>query len=84
MALDDNLRKKIVCDPLSYGQYIDARQVLIFLARFDKTVPYAKGIELWEKIGRPELYKLPASHYTSLLFIFYVRSRAFDFFRAHL
>ncbi|MFH0892230.1 MAG: alpha/beta hydrolase [Candidatus Falkowbacteria bacterium] len=80
----DTLQKKIQCDPINYAEYIDAKRVLMVLALFDKTVPYEKGIELWEKIGRPELYKLPASHYTSLVFIFYIRSRAFDFFDKHL
>lgn len=80
----DTLKKKIHCDPINYAEYINADRVLMVLARFDKTVPYGKGIELWEKIGRPELYKLPASHYTSLVFIFYIRSRAFDFFHKNL
>ncbi|OGF28005.1 hypothetical protein A2303_07735 [Candidatus Falkowbacteria bacterium RIFOXYB2_FULL_47_14] len=80
----DTLKKKIQCDPIKYAEYIDARRVLMVLALFDKTVPYEKGIELWEKIGRPELYKMPASHYTSLVFIFYIRSRAFDFFHKQL
>ncbi len=74
------LRQQISCDPLNYAEYLDANKVLMILARFDSVVPYAKGEELKERMGHPETIYLLAGHYTSYLYIQYIKSASLVFF----
>jgi hypothetical protein len=74
------LKETVKTDPIIFAQFIDARKVLMILAALDKVVPYENGKELAEKIGSPEQIHLLAGHYTSILYIFYVRSASLDFF----
>lgn len=74
------LKAEVKTDPISMAEYVDARRVQMILGVFDTVVPYRKGTELSEAIGGPEMILLPAGHYSSLLFIYYVRGAALDFF----
>ena len=76
-----SLGEMITCDPMNYAEYIDAKNVLMILALFDKIVPYAKGKELREKIGEPETIVLFSGHYTAYPYIFYIKRESLKFFR---
>ncbi|MGA1794396.1 MAG: alpha/beta hydrolase family protein [bacterium] len=80
-TLYGRLRETITCDPMNYAEYIDAKDVLMILALFDKIVPYAKGKELRERIGRPETIVLFSGHYTAYPYIFYIKSESLKFFK---
>ena len=77
----NELKKKINCDPINYAEYIDAKAVLMILALFDRIVPYRKGKELREKIGKPETIYLFSGHLTALPFIYYIKNESFQFFK---
>ncbi len=78
------LKEIITCDPIKYAEYIDSENTLMVLAGFDTVVPFKKGIELRNKIGKPETIVLPAGHYTAVLFVWYIEGKALDFFKKKL
>ena len=78
--LQEELDRKITCDPIHYAEYIDAEKVLMVLAFFDQTVPLEKGRELKEKMGNPETIYLFSGHYSSVLFKNYIKYKARKFF----
>lgn len=82
--LRQELKEKIKTDPLDFAEYIDARKTLMILARFDRVVPYHKGLELREKIGNPATIALFSGHYSSIVYIYYVKSQARKFLQRHL
>jgi dienelactone hydrolase len=75
------LSDKIMTDPLKLAEYIDARNVLMFIASFDRVVPRKCGDKLWEAIGRPEVIYLFSGHYTSFLYLPYAEATSLSFFR---
>lgn len=88
------LRTTIKTDPKHLAPYIDARNTLLVLALFDRSVPFRYGLELRDRIGKPETVVLFTDHalsaaYTNLLeigdgdvFPFgYLERRATDFFK---
>ncbi|RMD59440.1 alpha/beta hydrolase, partial [Candidatus Parcubacteria bacterium] len=75
------LRQKVNCDPINYAQFIDARKVLMVLAIFDQVVPFKKGEELRKKMGKPDTVYIAAGHYSSIIYIFYIRSVALNFIK---
>ncbi len=85
---DDELyemfKDKMTLDPMDYAEYIDARNVLMVLAMFDKVIPIKKGEELREKIGNPETIYLPTGHYTAFLYIPYIKNKALKFYDERL
>ncbi len=78
------LQSKITCDPINYAEYINAENSLMVLGRFDSTVPYKNGNELWIKMGKPEKIILPTGHYTAILGLHYVKMESLDFFNRKL
>ncbi len=78
------LSEKIECDPINYAQYIDADKTLMILARFDSVVPFHKGEELKEKIGNPEAIYLFSGHYSSIIYLPYVKYQSRKFLQRHL
>lgn len=62
------LSEKVKTDPKYTAQYIDARNSLLILSIFDKTVPFQYGLRLRDQMGRPPTIFLFANHYTGLLF----------------
>ncbi|MGA1842780.1 MAG: alpha/beta hydrolase family protein [bacterium] len=79
--LYNSLRDIITCDPMEYAEYINANNVLMILARFDKIVPFTKGKELRDKMGKPETIYLLSGHYTAYPYIFYIKRESLQFFR---
>ena len=78
--LMEYLTDKIVTDTLAIAPHVNADRILMVLAKFDKAVPYASQLELYETMGRPEAITLPTGHITAAAYIFYLRSRVFEFF----
>lgn len=79
--LEAYLRTLITFDPMRLAPYVDHERVLLVLAKYDRTVPYAKGKELREKMGNPETVLVPAGHYTALLYLPHIQKSAYKFFR---
>ena len=78
------MSEKIVTDPLRLAPYTDARDVLMFIAMFDRVVPRDCCDRLWESCGKPEVVYLPAGHYGSFLFLPYAVCKTYDFFEEKL
>lgn len=74
------LSEKVATDPLKLAGYINARNVLMYIAAFDRVVPRKCGDKLWEAIGKPEVIYLPAGHYSSFLFLPYAQAKSLSFF----
>ncbi|MEJ2704595.1 MAG: prolyl oligopeptidase family serine peptidase [Sedimentisphaerales bacterium] len=71
---------KVLTDPLRLAPYADARNVLMFIARWDQVIPRECCDRLWESYGKPEVIYLPAGHYLSLLYLPYIIDKSLDFF----
>lgn len=82
--LQQALAAEIECDPLNYGQYIDAGKTLMILAVFDRTVAFHKGIELKKKIGNPETIYLLSGHYSAIIYLPYVQYQTRKFLQRKL
>jgi len=83
-TFQEQFRKVVTYDPMLLAPYIDSRQVLMVLGMWDTVVPFGKGWELRDKVGRPETVLLPTGHYTALLCVPYVKYRCLRFFRRKL
>lgn len=66
------LRDNIKTTPENFAQHIDARNTLLMLSVFDRTVPFKAGLKLRQQIGRPKTVLLMADHYTSILYTQYI------------
>lgn len=75
------LSEKVVTDPIKLAGYIDAKNVLMYIASFDRVVPRKCGDKLWVAIGKPEVIYLPTGHYTSFLLLPYAEMKSLSFFR---
>lgn len=82
--LDEQLRRHLRTDPIHLAKYVDSRNVLMFLARADRTIGYENERRLWRALGRPAAIFLPFGHYTSYLALPYVRFEALRFLRQRL
>ena len=78
------LQSVIVFDPISYAPYINSKNTLMVLGRYDTVTPLSKGMELREKIGNPETVVIPTGHFTAILFRNYVMRKSRRFFNKHL
>lgn len=58
----------IKSEPRSVVHYIDAKNALLFLALFDRTVPIERGFQLKRQMNHPETHVVFADHYLSLLY----------------
>ena len=75
------LSDKVTTDPLKLAEYIDARNVLMYIAAFDRVVPRKCGDKLWEAIGKPEVIYLFSGHYSSFLYLPYAEMKSLSFFK---
>ncbi len=66
------LRQTVKTAPEHMARYIDAKQTLLLLSAFDRTVPFKFGMRLREQIGEPKTVVMAADHYTSILYTQYV------------
>ena len=79
-ALIAYLEEKIVTDPLMLAPHVNAERVLLVQAKHDRTVPFARQMELRDAMGMPETITLPTGHITAAAYLFYLRSRVAKFF----
>jgi len=80
-TIHTELSEKVETDPIKLAGYMDARNVLIYVALFDRVIPRKCGYKLWEAIGKPELVCLFAGHYSSYLYLPYVEMETLSFFK---
>ena len=82
--LDALLRASLKSDPLLVAPYVDARRLLMFIALADRTIGTANALRLWRALGRPEAVFVPLGHYTTYLYLPYLKYRSLRFFEQHL
>ncbi len=75
------LSNKVTTDPLALAEYMDAKDVLMYIAAFDHVVPTQCGDRLWKAIGKPEVVHLFSGHFTSLLYLPCVERESLSFFK---
>jgi dienelactone hydrolase len=75
------LSDKVITDPLRLAEYIDARNVLMFTAMFDRVVPRKCCDQLWKAMGKPEVVYLLSGHYGSFLYLPYAERKSLSFFK---
>jgi len=80
-AIHTELSAKVVTDPVKLAEYVDARNVLMYIAAFDRVVPRQCGDKLWEAIGKPEVIYLFSGHYSSFLYLPYAEMKSLSFFK---
>jgi len=80
-ALRIEMSDKIVTDPVALAEYVDARNVLMYVAAFDRIVPRKCGDNLRERMGKPEVVYLFSGHFSSLLYLPYAERNSLSFFR---
>lgn len=74
------LSEKVRTDPLKLAKYIDARNVLMYIAMFDRVIPKRCGDGLWKTIGKPEVVYLFSGHYSAFLYLPYAQRKSLNFF----
>ncbi len=81
---DSGLRRELathlVSDPARVGAFVDTDRVMLVDARFDEVVPPRNQELLWESLGRPDRIRLPLGHYTAILALGPIATRAHEFF----
>ncbi len=60
-------------DPLLHAGDLDPNRVLLISARFDRVVRYRLQTRLWDAMGRPRRVTLPCGHYSSILFVPWIK-----------
>lgn len=79
--IHSELSQKIITDPLKLAPYINAADVLMYIAAFDRVVPTQCGNRLWKAMGKPEVVYFFSGHYGSFLYLFYAQSESLRFFK---
>ena len=64
-------------EPLQYPSRLDPDRILMINGYFDGVIQRAFSQELWKHLGEPAITYLPAGHYSSVLFFYYVRYKAY-------
>ncbi|MEL7449105.1 MAG: CocE/NonD family hydrolase [Pseudomonadota bacterium] len=77
--LRDYLDARIQTDTLKLARHVNAEQVQMILAKFDKAVPYASQRELHDAMGQPQSVTLPTGHVTAAAYLPALRSGVRDF-----
>jgi len=75
------LSEKVITDPLRLAKYVDARDVLMFTAIFDRVVPRKCCDQLRNAMGKPEVLYLLSGHYGSFLYLPYAERKSLSFFK---
>ena len=58
-----------VVDPLTYAGRLKSRQVLMFNAKLDKSIPPDCTRKLWRAVGEPEIHWWNSTHYSAFWFL---------------
>lgn len=68
-------------DPVTYGQNVRGRKIVMFNAKNDEIVPPACTESLWKSFGEPEIIWVDAGHYTAARFIMGALNRCTELFQ---
>ncbi len=82
--LHASLLDTVNTDPLRLAAYVDPTNILFITARFDRTIRPRYSLQLWRALGQPELIALPSGHYSSIVWLPYIRRATIRFFRRRL
>lgn len=77
---EELLRSSINYDPLKLARNLPSSRVMMIFANQDDVVPYADGIKLWEAAGRPEKITVLGGHFSSIVYVPWIKSQAVGFF----
>lgn len=78
--LQQQLQDALTLDPNAFAPHVDPASVLLVLALCDRVVPFQKGWELRERMGKPETLLLPTGHYSAALYTPCIRGVSVRFF----
>ena len=79
-----HLRQVIKTDPMYFAHYVGPKNVLFFIAWFDRIIGRKYSRKLAKALGNPERYYFPLGHHSSVLMLPFVRVGAFRFFEERL
>jgi dienelactone hydrolase len=82
--IHSELSQKIITDPLKLAPYINAANMLMYIAAFDRVVPTQCGKRLLNAMGKPEAVYLFSGHYGSFLYLPYVEGESLRFVKQKL
>jgi dienelactone hydrolase len=71
-------------DPMRLAPYVDPKEVLMFIALFDRTIGRKHAFQLREALGSPKTILLPFGHYTSYACLPYFKRASLGYFRKAL
>ncbi len=77
-SVEGMLRASLTSDPGLLAPFVDPRRVLFVSTRWDDVVPLEHQELLWERLGRPLRYDLPAGHYSGVIFLPWVMDQAVE------
>ncbi len=78
------LHASLISDPIQFANFVDARNVFLFIAMFDMIVGRKHARKLAKAFGYPKSYYVPLGHYTATLAIPFVRVKAAQFLDSNL
>lgn len=68
-------------DPVTYGENVRERRILMLNASRDEVIPRECTISLWESFGKPDIVWYDAGHYSAMAYIFDGVDRVTTFFQ---
>ncbi|GAB4141450.1 MAG: hypothetical protein Fur0037_08300 [Planctomycetota bacterium] len=80
----EELAARLESDPARLAPFVETRTVLLVEAAFDDVVPAWNRAVLWEALGRPRRFTVPAGHYTAALLLNPILDAVAEFFSARL
>lgn len=73
---EQELREGIIWNPNDLAVAISPEKILLFSGFCDSVVPYQTAKSMREAMGKPETEVMLASHYSSLVYIWHIESKA--------
>ncbi|MFH1260186.1 MAG: C45 family autoproteolytic acyltransferase/hydrolase [Elusimicrobiota bacterium] len=73
-------RKWWKIDPLTYAYSNINKEILLINGWFDRALTFNSMMKLWLALGEPRVIWLAGGHYSSLLYLFWIRGVVSDFF----
>jgi hypothetical protein len=83
-TLVQRLREEVRSDPIRLAPYADNRNMLMFIALFDRTIGFRNSLRLREALGRPRTIFLPFGHYTAYFSLPYLKFASLRYFEETL
>lgn len=87
-AINDNWRKPdfpwFLIDPLTYAHLNQPRNIVMFNGIIDPVIPMKAVLELWDAMGKPKLFLIPAGHLLVYPFYLLIIFYSINFFKRNL